>query len=100
MIEDQTENGISFIGDNFIQILIQFKALGLIEKSNRSRSVKDTATYWKLTKKGDDHLTKLRAIKKKAFDLASRLFREKTAMAWLVRPSMPGPRRTVQRICL
>lgn len=50
--------------DDFISILIQFKALGLIEKSVKNRSVKDNNTYWKLTNKGDDLLTNLRAIKK------------------------------------
>ncbi|MFC4687127.1 DUF4062 domain-containing protein [Epilithonimonas pallida] len=52
------------ITDYFITILIQFKALGLIEKSVKNRSVKDNNTYWKLTKKGDDLLTNLRAIKR------------------------------------
>ena len=50
--------------DNFKSILIQFKALGLIEKSIRKRSLKDTSTYWKLTTKGDELITSLRAIRK------------------------------------
>lgn len=55
---------VSVISDNFLSILIQLKALDLIEKSNKKRSLKDTSTYWKLTKKGDSLLTKLRAIKR------------------------------------
>ena len=47
-----------------MSILIQFKALGLIEKSIRKRLLKDGSTYWKLTNKGDHEITKLRAIPK------------------------------------
>lgn len=47
---------------SFQTIKIQLKALGLIEKSKRSRSVKDTRTYWALTDFGDGVLTRLRAI--------------------------------------
>lgn len=45
-------------------IKIQLRALGLIEQSDRSRSVKDTSTYWTLTPYGDSVMTKLRAIRK------------------------------------
>jgi hypothetical protein len=48
--------------DTFGTLMVQFKALGLIEKSNRKRSVSDTKTYWTLTPYGDRHLTSLRAI--------------------------------------
>jgi hypothetical protein len=45
-------------------ILVQFRALSLIEESARPRSVKDTRTYWRLTKHGDNLMTKLRAIRR------------------------------------
>jgi hypothetical protein len=45
-------------------IKIQLRALGLIIKSNRPRSVKDTLTYWSITPYGDEILTQLRAIRK------------------------------------
>lgn len=45
-------------------ILVQFKALGLITKSQRKRSVNDRATYWTLTPYGETLTTQLRAIKK------------------------------------
>jgi len=45
-------------------IKIQLRALGYIAKSTKSRSVKDTATYWTLTPYGDTVMTKLRAIRK------------------------------------
>lgn len=55
---------IIIIDDYFISVIIQFKALGLIEKSLKTRSVKDNNTYWKLTSKGDELLTNLRALKR------------------------------------
>ena len=54
---------VGIIYDDFYSILIQFKALGLIEKSYKKRSIKDKNSYWKLTKKGDNLLTNLRAIR-------------------------------------
>lgn len=49
---------------DFQTIKIQFRALGLITKSTKQRSLKDTGTYWTLTPYGDEVLTHLRAIKK------------------------------------
>lgn len=49
--------------DHFQTIKVQLRALGLITKSSKQRSVKDTATYWTLTPYGDNVMTKLRAIK-------------------------------------
>ena len=48
----------------FTTIIVQFKALGLISKSTRKRSLKDTKTYWSLTPYGDAVMTRLRAIKR------------------------------------
>lgn len=50
--------------DDFQTIKIQLRALGLITKSTKSRSVKDTGTYWTLTPFGDTVMTRLRAIQK------------------------------------
>ena len=55
---------IEFSTDDFGTMIVQFRALGLIEKSERQRSVKDTATYWKITPLGDQRLTSLRAIRR------------------------------------
>ncbi|AWG22726.1 hypothetical protein FFWV33_14925 [Flavobacterium faecale] len=55
---------VNLFSDNFLSILIQLKALNLVEKSDKKRSLKDNSTYWKLTKKGDNLITKLRAIKR------------------------------------
>ena len=49
----------------FHTILIQLKALGLITKSDKKRSIKDTKKYWTLTIYGENLMTKLRAIKRK-----------------------------------
>lgn len=48
--------------DDFQTVKVQLRALGLITKSAKNRSVKDTATYWTLTPYGDNHMTQLRAI--------------------------------------
>lgn len=50
--------------DDFQTVKIQLRALGLITKSTKNRSVKDTATYWTLTPYGDNQLTHLRAIRR------------------------------------
>jgi len=52
--------------NSFQTIKVQLRALGLIIKSQRPRSVKDTATYWSLTPYGDTVMTRLRAIPKGA----------------------------------
>lgn len=49
---------------DFQTIKIQLRALGLIAKSQRPRSIKDVYTYWTLTPYGDQVLTTLRAIPK------------------------------------
>lgn len=48
--------------DDFHTIKIQLRALGLIVKSQKQRSVKNTGTYWTLTPYGDEVMTRLRAI--------------------------------------
>jgi hypothetical protein len=50
--------------DDLETILVQFRALGLIIKSVKNRSVKDTGAYWTLTPFGDDVMTRLRAVSK------------------------------------
>jgi hypothetical protein len=64
----QTDNPEVHIGgfevdiDDFQTIKIQFRALGLIAKSDKPRSVKDSGAYWTLTPYGDEVMTRLRAI--------------------------------------
>lgn len=63
------------IGDNILRsleidniyfqtIIIQLRALGLIVRNERQRSLKDAETYWSLTPYGDEIMTKLIAIKR------------------------------------
>lgn len=49
---------------DFQTIKIQLIALGLIAKSQKTRSVKDSRTFWGLTPYGDQILTTLRAIRR------------------------------------
>lgn len=60
----QRELSATFEHDVFDTIIVQFRALGLIQKSKRNRSVKDKRTYWCLTEKGDNLLVALKAIRK------------------------------------
>jgi uncharacterized protein DUF4062 len=56
-----------FIKQNYFdKIKVQLRALGLITKSTKSRSIKDTNTYWTLTPYGDTVMTQLLAIQKSA----------------------------------
>lgn len=50
--------------ETFIQIIVQLKALGLIEVSSKKHSTTDKATYWSLTQYGDYVMTQLLALKK------------------------------------
>ncbi|MES0033508.1 DUF4062 domain-containing protein [Mesorhizobium sp. M0040] len=40
------------------EILIQFRALGLIEPGVKKRAITDKASYWRITPKGDRHLVR------------------------------------------
>ncbi|HJW02053.1 MAG TPA: DUF4062 domain-containing protein [Azospira sp.] len=50
--------------DDFQTIKVQLRALGLIAKNDKARSVKDSGTYWTLTPYGDEVMTQLRAIRR------------------------------------
>ncbi|WP_051049930.1 hypothetical protein [Nafulsella turpanensis] len=50
--------------ESFQTIKIQLRALGLITRSTKKRSIKDTSTYWKITPYGDYVMVKLRALRK------------------------------------
>ena len=44
--------------------IVQLRALGLIEESQRKRSVRDTDKYWMLTPYGDGQMARLRALRR------------------------------------
>ena len=57
-------NTFSVSEHDFQTVKIQLIALGLIGKSQKPRSVKDSRTFWALTSYGDQVLTTLRAIRR------------------------------------
>lgn len=48
----------------FNEIVIQFRALGLIDKGAKKRGVNDRNSYWSITPKGDRHLVNILAKRK------------------------------------
>jgi hypothetical protein len=63
-VEGFSGTRINLTADDFGTVLIQLRALGLIQRSDRKRSISDKATYWTLTPYGDTHLTTLRALRR------------------------------------
>lgn len=63
-LETQTLHQFHIDESDFQTIKIQLRALGIIVRSEKARSVKDTETYWTLTPYGDELMTRLRAIKR------------------------------------
>lgn len=61
-LKGHTASSFKVSDHDFQTIKIQLRALGLIVKSHRPRSIKDSSTYWTLTPYGDQVLTTLRAI--------------------------------------
>jgi hypothetical protein len=60
------EYGDFKIYDEYFQtIKIQLRALGLIKRNEKQRSVKDNKTYWTLTPYGDEIMMRLRAVTSK-----------------------------------
>lgn len=57
--------------DDWGMIVVQFRALGLIDKGQKKRSTTNTTKYLALTEKGDRHLVFLRAVKRGELDLVS-----------------------------
>ena len=57
--------------DEWERVIVQLRAIGLIEKGNKRRQVRDANTYFRLTDKGDRHLVRLlaeRVEQKSLFD--------------------------------
>jgi len=66
-IDDKTNiDSVKIYRHDFDTAIVQLRELGLIDMSGKKRSLKDTNTYWTLTKYGDFQLNKLRAIRKPA----------------------------------
>jgi hypothetical protein len=56
----------SVLQETFAEIIVQLRALGLIQKGTRKRAVSDRESYWALTQQGDQYLVGLLARKKGA----------------------------------
>ena len=63
--ENHRPEQVEVNGTDFQTIKVQMIALGLIEKSDKKRSIKDTEVYWKLTPYGENKMMSLKAIRKK-----------------------------------
>lgn len=50
--------------ESWNELLIQFRALGLLEQGTKKRAVSDKGSYWRITPKGDRLLVKLLARRK------------------------------------
>jgi hypothetical protein len=61
---DLKTEGFGVRTEDFETVKTQFLALGLIKKSVRPRSVKDSETYWTLTPYGETYIMKLKAVKR------------------------------------
>jgi len=57
--------------ESFNRVIVQLRALGLVAKSDRPRSVKDTQTYWTVTPYGDEVLTRLLALPSSSYDVST-----------------------------
>ena len=67
-IKGQEVLNFSLNQEDFQTVKVQLRALGLITKSDKTRSVKDSGTYWTLTPYGDEMMIRLRAIRSNDFD--------------------------------
>jgi hypothetical protein len=67
-LKNQRIDRIKIEMDDFHTVIIQLRALNIIRKSTKTKSVKDTATYWSLTENGDNQLVLLRAIRRREID--------------------------------
>ncbi len=63
-LKDHYLSGFIIGDEDYQTIKVQLRALGLINKSTKNRSVKDNGTYWALTEYGDNIMNTLRAIRK------------------------------------
>jgi hypothetical protein len=63
-LKNQSLSEFEIRDDDFQTIKVQLRALGLIARSDRQRSLRHAGTYWTLTPYGDTLMTQLRAIRR------------------------------------
>jgi len=61
---DERPRSLTVNSVDFQTMKVQFVALGLITKSEKKRSIKDSGTYWSLTPYGETKMMQLRALRK------------------------------------
>mgnify|MGYP000728258432 CR=1 FL=1 len=62
--KDWTSRELKIFADDWDRIVVQLRALGLIDKGQKKRGVRDENKYLSLTEKGDKHLTYLLAVRR------------------------------------
>lgn len=62
--ENMTEHRLQVLPAQFDKIKVQLRALNLIDKGIKRRTVSDSRTYWRLTNWGDRYLASLLAIRR------------------------------------
>lgn len=63
-LANHTLREVTLDDNEFQTVKIQLRAIGLMAKSEKARSVKDSGTYWTLTPYGDEVMMRLRAIRR------------------------------------
>lgn len=87
----------AFVSDEvFETMIVQFMALGLIQRSSRNHGVKDTGTYWSLTPFGETRTVQLRALSKGSeVDLGDESESDEDALA--AKPAKKRPGRSAAK---
>lgn len=67
----ETGRTVRVTPESFGEILIQLKALGIIEAGTKKRSTTDKMTYWKLTPYGETYVMQLMAIPRAGLKVSS-----------------------------
>jgi hypothetical protein len=60
-----------FYDNKFDDVILQFRALGIIEPGQKKRAISDKSRYWRLTEYGDELLVGLMARRRKSPENAS-----------------------------
>ncbi len=62
--EELTRPSVAIADSSWGTVLVQLRALGIIDTGTKKRTVSDSAVYWKLTPAGDNYLIRLKAKKR------------------------------------
>lgn len=62
----RSAGGLELSPETWNEVIIQFRALGLLDKGTKKRGVNDSNSYWRITSKGERYLINLLASKRTA----------------------------------